>query len=70
MDENTLIEEEETSIIADRLLSYQEIEAVFVLAKVSKDKYKLSARSNEGINVQLICESLGGGGHFNSSAAA
>lgn len=70
IDEDLILKEEETSILADKFLDYEGIEASFVLAKVDGDKYKLSARSNDKINVQLICESLGGGGHFNVAAAS
>ncbi|BDV02729.1 DHHA1 domain-containing protein [Candidatus Hepatoplasma crinochetorum] len=56
------------SKLADELLNYNNIDASFVFAKISNNKYKLSARSNNNINVQKICESLGGGGHHNISA--
>lgn len=66
--ETMVVSDEETSIIANKLLEYEGIEATFILAKVSSGKFKLSARSNNIINVQDIVESLGGGGHFNSAA--
>ncbi len=68
--ENMVVTEEFTSIIADKLLEYEGIEASFVLAKTTNNKYKVSARSNSNINVQLICEEIGGGGHFNIAAAS
>ncbi len=67
--EEKTIKDEETSIIADKLLVYEGVEATFVLAKVAGNKYKLSARSNGKINVQKIAEALGGGGHFNVAAS-
>ena len=67
--ENMVVEEETTSIFADKLLKYEGIEASFVLAKVKNNKFKVSMRSNSKINVQIIAEFIGGGGHFNAAAA-
>ncbi len=64
------VDDEVSSIIADNLLGYEGIDASFVLVKLNSNRFKLSARSNNNINVQLICESIGGGGHFNSSAVS
>lgn len=52
---------------ADKLLSVENIEASFVMCK-TKDAIHISARSNGKINVQLILEQLGGGGHFDAAA--
>lgn len=70
VNEETQIKDEDTSIIADKLLEYEEVQASFVLAKTIDNRFKLSARSSGKINVQLICESLGGGGHFNVAAVS
>ena len=67
--ENMVIEEESTSIFADKLLKYEGVEASFVLAKIKNNKFKVSMRSNSKINVQIIAEFIGGGGHFNAAAA-
>ncbi|UUD36393.1 DHH family phosphoesterase [Mycoplasmopsis citelli] len=60
------------SIAADEILKIKGRVASFVVAKLKgskeKAKYKLSARGIN-TNVQIICESVGGGGHFNSAAA-
>ncbi len=66
--ETKVISEEYTSIIANKLLNYDEVSATFVLAKVSEKRFKLSIRTNGNINAQDIAEQLGGGGHFNVSA--
>ena len=42
--------------------------ACFVCAHVSPKRIKVSARSDGSINVQLLAEKLGGGGHFTSAA--
>ena len=70
VDENIIISDNYTSIIADKLLQYDGVKATFVLAKVSNNMFKLSARSNDTINVQNISEELGGGGHFNMAATS
>ena len=53
---------------ADELLTAIGIEASFVLAKVG-DRIHISGRSLGNISVQLILESLGGGGHLTSAGA-
>ncbi len=54
---------------ADKLLTVRGVDASFALVSIN-DKIHISARSNGGINVQLILEKMGGGGHFDSAAAA
>ena len=57
------------SLAADEILRVQGRKAAFVIAKLPKSKmFKLSARGVE-TNVQVIAESVGGGGHFASAAA-
>lgn len=53
---------------ANELLDISGIKASFVLT-VYEDKIYLSARSIDEINVQIIAEKLGGGGHINSAGA-
>ncbi len=52
---------------ADKLLNVVGVEASFVVCH-TQDTVHISARSNGKINVQLIVEKLGGGGHFDSAA--
>ena len=52
---------------ADRLLNIKKIRASFVVAKMQSDVF-ISARSDGSVNVQLIMESLRGGGHYNAAA--
>ncbi len=47
---------------ADELISLNGIETSFVLADMG-DFINISGRSNGGVNVQLVLEKLGGGGH-------
>ncbi len=53
---------------ADELLNISGIEASFVLAKTG-DRVLISGRSFETINVQVILEKLGGGGHITIAGA-
>jgi len=54
---------------ANTCLSYKGVHAAFVIGKVSNREIRISARSDGSINVSLLSEKLGGGGHFTSAAA-
>lgn len=54
---------------ADTLLSMSGINAAFVITKRTDGLIGISARSSGAINVQVIMEELGGGGHFTNAAA-
>ena len=53
---------------ADELLTISDITASFVMAKMG-EKVCISGRSIGDINVQLILEKLGGGGHITLAGA-
>ena len=53
---------------ADTLLGLQDISASFVVTERLDGKIGISARSNGSINVQIIMEDMGGGGHFTNAA--
>ncbi|MBR7184909.1 MAG: DHH family phosphoesterase [Clostridia bacterium] len=53
---------------ANKLLTVRAVAASFALIRIG-DAVHISARSDGSINVQLILESLGGGGHFDSAGA-
>ncbi len=55
------------SQVANYALTIKDIEASFVVAKIDNDLWSISGRSNGEVNVQLIIESMGGGGHFNAA---
>lgn len=55
--------------IADNLISIEGLEAGFAIGRIEKNTIGISARSLENINVQVVMEKLGGGGHFNNAAA-
>lgn len=56
------------SQVADRLLNVQGVEATFVIANTSDSETCISARSAGRFNVQMIMESMGGGGHRTGAA--
>jgi c-di-AMP phosphodiesterase-like protein len=53
---------------ADTLLTMNGVVASFVIAKRNEASIGISARSLGDINVQLIMESLDGGGHLTNAA--
>ena len=69
-DEDDYIESATISKVANSLLQLKRINACFVIGRVDEKTVKLSARSDGTINVQLLCEKMGGGGHFTMAAAA
>ncbi|MFT8390243.1 MAG: DHH family phosphoesterase [Sporolactobacillus sp.] len=53
---------------ADTLLTLEGIRTSFVIARREDGRIGISARSLGDVNVQLIMEELGGGGHLNNAA--
>ncbi|QIK56468.1 DHH family phosphoesterase [Erysipelothrix sp. HDW6A] len=53
---------------ADEILSVREVEASFVVAYINDDTVAISSRSKGELNVQIVMERLGGGGHFTGAA--
>ncbi len=56
-----------TSQAADELLNLEGVKASFVMCKIAEG-INISARSYGDVNVQLVMEALGGGGHRNMAA--
>lgn len=54
--------------IADDLLDINGMKATFILTSY-EDKIYISARSIDELNVQVVMEKLGGGGHISSAGA-
>lgn len=54
--------------IANELINIKDVKASFVLSK-EEDKYAISSRSIDDVNVQVLMEKLGGGGHRSSAGA-
>ena len=53
--------------VANSALSIKGVDAAFVIAKIDSEIVALSGRSNGAVNVQIILEKLGGGGHFTAA---
>ncbi len=53
---------------SNRLLNISNVKAVFTVGRVTRNKVSISARSTKDINVQMIMEAMGGGGHFSMAA--
>lgn len=66
--ENTSVGRVNAARAADRLLGVEGVLAAFALCRIG-DTVHISARSQGKINVQLILEKMGGGGHFDSAGA-
>ena len=54
--------------VADKLLTIKGVEASVVLVRIG-DTVNISARSGGAVNVQLVLEKCGGGGHFDMAGA-
>lgn len=54
---------------SNAMLEVSGIKASFTIGKVAKNSIAISARSTKDINVQIIMENMGGGGHFSMAAA-
>ncbi len=55
--------------VADAALQINGVDAAFMIARMDGNTIGVSARSYQNINVQILMEALGGGGHLNSAAA-
>ena len=55
--------------IANELVNIKTVRASFVISK-ENEKYMISSRSIDDINVQVLMEKLGGGGHRSSAGAS
>ena len=67
-DEDEIHERQFIAKITDNIISVSGIKAAFCIGKICEGEVGISARSLDEINVQVIMEKIGGGGHFNNSA--
>lgn len=54
--------------ISDKLLGIDDVDTSFTIGRISENQVGVSARSLDNVNVQVIMEIMGGGGHYNSAA--
>ena len=69
-EESDIVENATLAKVANQIMRLKDIHACFVVGRVEQNATKISARSDGSINVQLLCEKMGGGGHFEMAAAA
>jgi c-di-AMP phosphodiesterase-like protein len=65
-----IIEPATLSKVANMNIQIKGVNATFVIGKTETKEVKISARSDNSINVQFLLEKLGGGGHFTQAACA
>ncbi len=54
--------------VSDGAVNLNNVNAAFCIGRISEHEVGISGRSLDDINVQVIMEQLGGGGHFNNAA--
>lgn len=69
-DEADIIDRATLAKVANSLMALKDTNAAFVIGKVAEREWRISARSDQTINVQVLCEKMGGGGHFTMAACA
>ncbi len=69
-DDRDIIERSTLSKVCNQLMQLKGINACFVIGRTDEKTVRLSARSDGSINVQTLCEKMGGGGHFSMAATA
>ncbi|MFA7588779.1 MAG: 50S ribosomal protein L9 [Acholeplasmataceae bacterium] len=55
--------------VSDAAMQINGIDASFTIVRIDENTVGVSARSIQDVNVQLLMEYIGGGGHLNSAAA-
>lgn len=54
--------------VSQQLLDIRDMDAAFTIVRLDENTIGVSARSYGNVNVQVIMEEMGGGGHLNSAA--
>ena len=67
-DEKDIIDRATLAKVANTLMALKDVNAAFVIGRTEEREWRISARSDQSVNVQLLCEKMGGGGHFTSAA--
>ena len=65
---NDIIDRTALAKVGDEAMSVNGIKAIFVIGRIAENQVGISARSDGTMNVQMIMEKMGGGGHFSSAA--
>ena len=67
-EDNEIIDRSMLATCAQEILQINGINACFAIGRYEQNSVGISSRSDGTINVQLIMEKLGGGGHYSSAA--
>jgi Predicted signaling protein consisting of a modified GGDEF domain and a DHH domain len=67
-DENEIIERSTLAKAGNACIQLKGINACFVIGKTSENEVRISARSDGTVNVQILMEKMGGGGHYSGAA--
>ena len=68
--DSDIIERSTLAKVANQCMQLKGINACFVIGRTGSDEVRISGRSDGSINVQILCEKMGGGGHFSMAAAS
>ena len=68
-DPKDIIEIATLAKVANRCMALKGVNACFVIGNTGEKETRISARSDGTINVQLLVEKLGGGGHITLAGA-
>lgn len=67
-DEKYTVEPATLAKVANQCMQMKGVVAAFVIGKVNENEARISCRSDGTVNVQLLAEKMGGGGHFSAGA--
>ncbi len=68
-DEEDIVDGSTLAKVANQCMQLKGINAVFAIGRTTENAVKISARSDGTVNVQILCEKIGGGGHLSQAAA-
>ena len=68
-DSKDIVDRSILAIVAQETLQISEINACFVIGRISDKEIGISARSDGNVNCQVLLEFMGGGGSFDSAGA-
>jgi c-di-AMP phosphodiesterase-like protein len=69
-DPSDIIDRATLAKVANMNIQIKGVNATFVIGKTDAKEVRISARSDNTINVQFLLEKLGGGGHYSQAACA
>ncbi len=67
-DEDEIVERSTLAKVGNQCIQFKGVTTSFVIGKTAEDEVRISARSDGSVNVQILMEKMGGGGHYSSAA--